>query len=209
MTHICTSKLTTFGSDNGLSPGRRQAIIWTNAGILLIGPLGTNFSEILIKIYKFSFKKMQLKMSSGKWRPSRLGLNVLTNMDGFWHGFFPVKDMGKINWCKTTVKWKWKPIVWDILYHETIQAGKQKFFGTPPNWAVSYIAYTKFHLPRPVLHLPGHFFTHIGKRASASFPACYWFSSHLQGLKLQKWSNFQFDGYYLHMCIIAVVEMQF
>ena len=38
------------GSDNGLSPGWRQAIIWTNAGILLIGPLGTNFSEILIEI---------------------------------------------------------------------------------------------------------------------------------------------------------------
>ena len=46
------SKLTIIGSDNGLSPGRRQAIIWTNAGtcILLIGPLGTNFSEILIEI---------------------------------------------------------------------------------------------------------------------------------------------------------------
>ena len=36
-----------IGSDNGLAPDRRQAIIWTNAGILLIGPLGTNFSEIL------------------------------------------------------------------------------------------------------------------------------------------------------------------
>ena len=37
VTHICISKLTIIGSDNGLSPGRRQAIIWTNAGILLIG----------------------------------------------------------------------------------------------------------------------------------------------------------------------------
>ena len=46
-THICISKLTIIGSDNGLSPGRRQAIIWTNAGILLIGTLGTYFSEIL------------------------------------------------------------------------------------------------------------------------------------------------------------------
>ena len=50
MTHICVSKLTIIGSDNGLSPGRRQAIIWTNAGILLIWPLGTNFSEISIEI---------------------------------------------------------------------------------------------------------------------------------------------------------------
>ena len=39
--HICVSDLTSIGSDNGLSPGRRQAIIRTNAGILLIRPLGT------------------------------------------------------------------------------------------------------------------------------------------------------------------------
>ena len=58
-----------IGSDNSLSPGRRQAIIWTNAGILLIGPWGTNFSEILIDIHTFSFKKIHLKMSSAKWRP--------------------------------------------------------------------------------------------------------------------------------------------
>ena len=66
-----------IGSDNGLSPGRRQAIIWNNAGILLIGPLGTNFSEILIEMLTFSFKKMWLKVSSAKWRPFCLGLNVL------------------------------------------------------------------------------------------------------------------------------------
>ena len=75
--HICISKLTSIGSDNGLSPGRRQAIIWTNAGISLIGPQGTNLSDILIKIHTFSFKKMHLKMSSGKWRPFCLDLNVL------------------------------------------------------------------------------------------------------------------------------------
>ena len=34
-----------LGSYNGLTAGRRQAIIHTNAGILLICPLGTNFSE--------------------------------------------------------------------------------------------------------------------------------------------------------------------
>ena len=76
VTHICVVKLT-IGSDNGLSPGRRQAIIWTNAEILLIGPLGTNFSEILIGIQTFAFKKMHFKMSSAKWRPFCLGLNVL------------------------------------------------------------------------------------------------------------------------------------
>ena len=76
-THICVSKLTNIGTDNGLLPGRRQAIIWTNAGILLIGTLGTKFSEILIESHSFSFKKMHMKMSSGNWRPSCLGLNVL------------------------------------------------------------------------------------------------------------------------------------
>ena len=64
VTHTCASKLTIIGSDNGLSPGRRQAIIWSNAGILSIGPLGTNFSEIFINIHIFSFKKIHLKMSS-------------------------------------------------------------------------------------------------------------------------------------------------
>ena len=54
VTHICVVKLTLISSDNGLSPERRQAIIWTNAGILLIGPLGTNFSDILIEIQTFS-----------------------------------------------------------------------------------------------------------------------------------------------------------
>ena len=77
VTHICVSKLTIIGSDNGLSPGRRQAIIWTNAGILLTGSLGTNFSEILIEILTFLFKKMHLKISSAKWRPFCHGLNVL------------------------------------------------------------------------------------------------------------------------------------
>ena len=80
VTHICVSKVTIIGSDNGLSPGRRQAIIWTNAGILLIGPWGTNFSEILIGIQTFSFKKIRLKMSSAKCCSFRLGLNVLSDL---------------------------------------------------------------------------------------------------------------------------------
>ena len=77
MTHIYVRNLAIIGSDNDLSPARRQAIIWTNAGILLIGPLGWKFSEILIGIQTFSFKKMHLNMSSAKWWPFCLGLNVL------------------------------------------------------------------------------------------------------------------------------------
>ena len=52
------------------------AIIWTNAGILLIGPLGTNFNEIVIEIRIFSFQKIHFKMSSAKWGPFCLGLCV-------------------------------------------------------------------------------------------------------------------------------------
>ena len=70
VTHICVGNLTIIGSDNGLSPGGYQAVIWPNAGILLIGPLGTNFSGMLIiEIWIFSFKKIHLKMSSGNCRP--------------------------------------------------------------------------------------------------------------------------------------------
>ena len=76
VTHICVGNLTIIGSDNGLSPGRRQVIILTNTWMLLIGPLGTNFSDFFISIQTFSFKEMHLKMSSVKWRPFCLGFAV-------------------------------------------------------------------------------------------------------------------------------------
>ena len=86
MTDICFSNRAMFGSDNGLVPGWRQAIIWSNAGILLIAPLWTNFSEMLIEyifIYLsiYSYKKMHLKRSSGKWNPFCLGHHVLRLMN--------------------------------------------------------------------------------------------------------------------------------
>ena len=69
VTHICVGNLAIIGSDNGLLPARSQAIIWTNAWILLIGPLGPNFNEILFEIWTFSLKKMRSKVSSAKWWP--------------------------------------------------------------------------------------------------------------------------------------------
>ena len=78
--HICVSNLTIIGSDNGLSPGRRQAIIWISAGILLIWTVGTNFSEIQGKIHSFSFQKMHLNMSSAKGHLFSLGLNELNDL---------------------------------------------------------------------------------------------------------------------------------
>ena len=77
LTHICVSTLTITGSGNGLSTDRRRPIIWINAGILLIGPIGTIISEILIDIHTFYFTKMHLNRSSLKRWPSCLGLNVL------------------------------------------------------------------------------------------------------------------------------------
>ena len=77
VTHKCVSKVIIISSDNGLSPERRQAIFWTNDGILPIGPLGTNFSEILIEIQTFIRENAFEKMSSAKWRQFCLGLNVL------------------------------------------------------------------------------------------------------------------------------------
>ena len=43
VTHICVGKLIVIGSDNGMSPDRRQAIIWPTAGLLSIGPLANIF----------------------------------------------------------------------------------------------------------------------------------------------------------------------
>ena len=128
VTHICVSKLTIIGSDNGLSPGRRQAIIWTNAGILLIGPLGIKFSEIFIKILSFSFKKIRLKMSSAKRRPFCLGLNVLSKL---WYNSWP--NVTKWHWSGSTLvqmmaqclmppsdyRTQYWPFMEDFLFHSS------------------------------------------------------------------------------------------
>ena len=82
VTHIWVIKLTIIVSDNGLAPGWRQAIIWINAEMFLIGSMGTNFSKIFIEIYSLSFKKMHLKMPSGEWRPFCLSFNVLMQCFG-------------------------------------------------------------------------------------------------------------------------------
>ena len=59
-------------------PVWRQTIIWTNAAILLIEPLGTNFSQILMKIQRSSYRKRHFKMHSAKYQPFWLSLNLIT-----------------------------------------------------------------------------------------------------------------------------------
>ena len=97
MTHICVSKLTIIGLDNGVSPGRRQAIIWTDAGILLIGPVETNFREILIEINIFSFKKMELKASSCE-TAAILSRPQCVNVKTMWGQSQPEQSL-EGDWC--------------------------------------------------------------------------------------------------------------
>ena len=127
MTHICVDNLTIIGSDNGLLPGRHQAIIWNNAGLLLIGPCETNFSEIVIEILTFSFKKMHLKVLSAKRRPFCLGLNVLTHSwcvlnivyisksKGWKRCEIGMKSVKLTHWgCMTHIFHHCKPQIWPI-----------------------------------------------------------------------------------------------
>ena len=109
-----------IGSENGLAPTRRQAIIWFNAGILLIGSSGTNLSENSIEIHQFSFKKMHLKMPSVKWRPFCVSLNVLRNVFS--------RSMAisrKATWHYLN---QW---VWFELYFYKMKIFQQRSFGTP------------------------------------------------------------------------------
>ena len=122
MTHICVSRLNIIGSDNGLPPGRRQAIIWTNAGLLLTGPLATNFSEILIEIIIFSFNKMRLKVSSAKWRPFCPGLNVLKesrpsagHVQATCIDTYIARSQYKVLSHDDVIKWKHFPRYWPFV----------------------------------------------------------------------------------------------
>ena len=145
MTHICVSKLTIIGSDNGLSPNRRQAIFWTNAGILLIGPLGTNFSEILIEILTFSFKKICLKVSSANRRPFCLGLNVLMPwcVQFLTRGTHTSSSSGGVpaDALETNNAWPWADTILTAMltpYELNFFRGNIKhiftFYVIPPHW---------------------------------------------------------------------------
>ena len=115
VTNICVSRLTIIGSHNGLSPGQRQAIIWTNARILLIRSLGTNFDEMLTKILTFSFMKMHLKVSSAKWRPF-LSRPQCVNEWVVFHtsvGSLPLINLSVINHCINSNTIISSSIVWN------------------------------------------------------------------------------------------------
>ena len=84
-------------------------------GLLLIEPLGINFSEIFIEIQTFSLKKMHLKVSSAKWRPFCLCLNVVNKyqklrLQVYFHVFprkFSNPEGREWNWLNKTPKPLW------------------------------------------------------------------------------------------------------
>ena len=80
VTHICVSKQPIIASDNGLSPGRRQATVGTNAGILysnLRNKFQWNLKRNSIIFIK---KKMCFKVSSAEWRPFCLHVHQCVNV---------------------------------------------------------------------------------------------------------------------------------
>ena len=92
------------------------AIIWINAGILLIGPLGRKFRDILFKIPTFSFQKIHLKLSSGTWLPFFLGLNVSTIFQTIFSNAFSRTKMFEFRlevhwslflWFQLTINQQW------------------------------------------------------------------------------------------------------
>ena len=117
VTHICVSKLTIIGSDKGLSPGRREAIIWTNDGTLLIRHLGTTFSEILIEIHTFPFKNIIRKMAAILSRSQLMtddaymhqwtGSSLVQLLDRHLFGAKPLPEM-MLTYCELN---PWEPIL--------------------------------------------------------------------------------------------------
>ena len=86
VTHICVTKLTIIDSDNGLSPGRFQTIIWTDARILLIRPLATNVNEILIEIFiqENALENCVWKMTTILFLPQRVKADYHLLCKSWW-----------------------------------------------------------------------------------------------------------------------------
>ena len=142
MTHICVSELTTIGSDNGLSPGRRQTIIWTNAGILLIWPKGTNFGEMLFEIQTFSFKNIDVKMSSAKWQPYCVCLNVLTlffSMTKLWENNGALLVIQTSQWL-CGLSWSYYINQCRHIVNHTLKINITRFYMKKsfPSWKIIY-----------------------------------------------------------------------
>ena len=69
MPHICVIESGQHWLRRGLVAYAAPKHYPNQCYVIIIGPLGTNFSELLIEIQRFSFAKMHLYISSAKWRP--------------------------------------------------------------------------------------------------------------------------------------------
>ena len=142
---MCVKNLSNTGSDNGLSPVRRQAIIWTITGMLLIGPLRTNFNEILIEIHTFLFTKIHLKMTCGNWRQFCLGLNMLSSMF-----LVTVWRPGSIAIRRLTKEPLTRSSVMELDTHNARQAATSRLLPklsmTSYNWVLRKIDITRYGL---------------------------------------------------------------
>ena len=103
VTRICVSRLAIIGSINGLSPGRRQAIIWTSAGILLIAPLIRN-SHIFIQ--ENALKNAVCEMAAILFRPQCV--NILSNSEGYRSKHLREHRIESLHWSK------WRGCVYDV-----------------------------------------------------------------------------------------------
>ena len=115
VTHICVDNLTVTGSDNGLSPGRHQAIIRTNDGILLMRPSGTNFSEVIIEIHIFHWRKC---IENVAWKMTAISSRrqCVKKYECIYSQFptFPDTDMTQVG---ETFACSSKPFILHIQYH--------------------------------------------------------------------------------------------
>ena len=90
-------------SDDGLLPIRRQAIILTSAGLLSIGPLGTNFSEILITTKIFIHEnasetvvcEMAVILSRERWGKAQVGHATVVDFVSV-HSFYPWSTIAQL-----------------------------------------------------------------------------------------------------------------
>ena len=97
VTHICIGKIIIIGSDNGLSPDRCQAIIWTNVVILLIRIFRTQFSEILtnqwnshIFIQENAFENVACEMASILSQPQCIKSESSYNFNIAWKSYLSI-----------------------------------------------------------------------------------------------------------------------
>ena len=88
-----------FGATTGLpnNPFQRQALIWTNHGLLIIRALATKFSKIWIKMQRFSLKKINSEIYFVKYRPFCLRLNVLYGEQ--WNVQTQKRLLATVTWC--------------------------------------------------------------------------------------------------------------